>query len=350
MISENCQREDEPSCDEQTELEQPGHEASSEDVADHDADEPDSKEDGQEEAADEPAVESLQSDGEHEDLPSRRQSYSSDRRTSLRTEALIHAAARAVVAKIETRDGKSRSSAGSVGQELDGSSAIDGAHHDDFESSYDADPSENGSRRDSSESMVHHTPQHHGHSSAMKVVTAAPITNSDEDDVFSDNHSARSSLSGLLWWVASQRRRDGEVSPLRMFTTARASPAPGPRASPACLSSRNSPSTRKRRLVLCLLPATPPACLSAHRRASVLSRCRHQPHPCTLARLRARTRRSDRMVEPPFRPSLASEARRCRPSSPPRAEPLRASSRARRRLWCSYTSPYFRCSGCGAML
>ncbi|KAH8883041.1 hypothetical protein GQ53DRAFT_753165 [Thozetella sp. PMI_491] len=133
---------------------------------------------------------------------SRRQSESSDRRTSLRTEALIQAAARAVMAKIENRNRDSTSDAGELAEEGD-SSILSSATHEEpeleaSEATYDADDSAGASRRDSSESTLHHTPPAPRSLSGDDGGDSSSHHELDEDDVFSDNHSARSSLSGSL--------------------------------------------------------------------------------------------------------------------------------------------------------
>ncbi|KAK3683382.1 hypothetical protein B0T22DRAFT_246634 [Podospora appendiculata] len=120
----------------------------------------------------------------------------SDRKTSLRTEALIHAAARAVVARIEER-GNTRSSIGHEDEEADHSILSTGTQDtygaDDAQSTY-SDHHSTSSRRNSSGSQLHHTP-------APRSISGDEGGDSSshheaEDDVFSDR-SARSSIGSF---------------------------------------------------------------------------------------------------------------------------------------------------------
>ncbi|KAK3320566.1 hypothetical protein B0T19DRAFT_243238 [Cercophora scortea] len=120
----------------------------------------------------------------------------SDRKTSLRTEALIHAAARAVVARIEERSSR-RGSMGHEDEEADHSILSTGTQDtygaDDARSTY-SDHHSTSSRRGSSGSQLHHTP-------APRSISGDEGGDSSshheaEDDVFSDR-SARSSIGSF---------------------------------------------------------------------------------------------------------------------------------------------------------
>ncbi|KAK4444045.1 hypothetical protein QBC34DRAFT_416046 [Podospora aff. communis PSN243] len=119
-------------------------------------------------------------------------STSTDRKASLRTEALIQAAARAVVAKLEKRS-SNRDSVSQVDEEVDTSLlSTDSQDHyevDERRASYQDSPSQ--SRRESTDSQIRHelpaSGDEGGDSSSQ---------HEGEDDVFSDR-SARSSLGSF---------------------------------------------------------------------------------------------------------------------------------------------------------
>ncbi|KXX77823.1 Midasin [Madurella mycetomatis] len=139
----------------------------------------------------------LDSDAEDEEQRGRQPSTVTDRKTSLRTEALIQAAARAVVAKIEKRN-----SGGSVEHddedELDnsllstGSQETYGLRDADEHSTYDDHQSP--SRRPSSESQLRHSVP--SRSASGDEGGDSSSHNEHDDDVFSDR-SARSSLCSV---------------------------------------------------------------------------------------------------------------------------------------------------------
>ncbi|KAK0634335.1 hypothetical protein B0T17DRAFT_2706 [Bombardia bombarda] len=116
----------------------------------------------------------------------------SDRKTSLRTEALIQAAARAVVAKIEKRH-SSQPSVTEDNEEADRSILSTGTQEmyapGETQDSYDEELSD--CRRGSSESQVHHTLA--SRSASGDEGGDSSSHHGAEDDVFSDR-SARSSL------------------------------------------------------------------------------------------------------------------------------------------------------------
>ncbi|KAK4121834.1 hypothetical protein N657DRAFT_647319 [Parathielavia appendiculata] len=117
-----------------------------------------------------------------------------DRKTSLRTEALIQAAARAVVAKIEKR--KSGEAVRQDEDDFDNSLLSTGSQDtyilgDDVPSTYIARPS--SSRRQSSDTHIRHIPPR---SISSDDAGDSSSHNEPDDDVFSDR-SARSSLCSL---------------------------------------------------------------------------------------------------------------------------------------------------------
>ena len=121
-----------------------------------------------------------------------RQRNLGDRKTSLRTEALIQAAARAVVAKMEKRK------SGDLPQEEDEAdiSLVSADSHDTYVLGEDAQSRANGdspSRRQSSESEARHIPSR---SISSDDAGDSSSHNERDDDVFSDR-SARSSLYSL---------------------------------------------------------------------------------------------------------------------------------------------------------
>ncbi|GAB1312852.1 hypothetical protein MFIFM68171_03062 [Madurella fahalii] len=135
------------------------------------------------------------SDAEDEEPRGRQPSTFTDRKTSLRTEALIQAAARAVVAKIEKRN-----SGGSAehDDELEnsllstGSQETYGLRDADEHSTYDGHQSP--SRRQSAESQVRHNMP--SRSTSGDEGGESSSHNEHDDDVFSDR-SARSSLCSI---------------------------------------------------------------------------------------------------------------------------------------------------------
>ncbi|KAK0639120.1 hypothetical protein B0T16DRAFT_422461 [Cercophora newfieldiana] len=120
-------------------------------------------------------------------------STSTDRKASLRTEALIQAAARAVVAKLEKRS-SNRDSTSQVDEEADTSllSTDSQNHHDGMEASYEESPSQ--SRRESAASQIHH--EIPSRSVSGDEGGDSSSHHEAEDDVFSDR-SARSSIGSF---------------------------------------------------------------------------------------------------------------------------------------------------------
>lgn len=135
----------------------------------------------------------LDDEADEQESASRRQSASSQRRTSLRTEALIQATAREVVAKIEA-DARARVSA-RYSEDPDTSILSSTTHEsygiDGTEMTYDEDHSD-ASRRESCRStgsQIHHDVAAH----SVSGESSSHPEPDDDDDVFSD-HSPRSSL------------------------------------------------------------------------------------------------------------------------------------------------------------
>lgn len=132
----------------------------------------------------------LEEDDENDDASSRRESDVSDRRHSLRTEALIQAAARAVVARIEKQDDRRES----TNEESEGDHSI-------LSSSSNAEHGIEGTE------LSYDDQSSHGRQSDVNSLPGTTIHNSDgeaaesssqhdgDDDVFSDR-SPRSSLGG----------------------------------------------------------------------------------------------------------------------------------------------------------
>jgi hypothetical protein len=131
-------------------------------------------------------------DADEEDRGSQRTFV--DRKTSLRTEALIQAAARAVVAKIEKR--KSGESVNQEGDEFETSLLSTGSQEtytlgDDAQTTHDSRPS--SSRRESTDTHIRHIPSR---SISSDDAGDSSSHHEPDDDVFSDR-SARSSLCSL---------------------------------------------------------------------------------------------------------------------------------------------------------
>jgi hypothetical protein len=131
-------------------------------------------------------------DSDEEDRGSQRTFV--DRKTSLRTEALIQAAARAVVAKIEKR--KSGQVVEQEDDEFENSLLSTGSQDtytlgDDAQSTHSARPS--SSRRESSDTHIRHIPSR---SISSDDAGDSSSHHEPDDDVFSDR-SARSSLCSL---------------------------------------------------------------------------------------------------------------------------------------------------------
>ena len=121
-------------------------------------------------------------------------SRATDRKASLRTEALIQAAARAVVAKLEKRSSSSRASEGNAEDEADTSLLSNDSQDTYGLQQAGEDDRHNQGRRESTESQIHHSVRSHSVSGDEGGDSSSH--HEADDDVFSDR-SAQSSIGSF---------------------------------------------------------------------------------------------------------------------------------------------------------